>query len=762
MAFVAARCFAMLGDECRGALCGFVKGYIRAFERSFLPRFLSRKREESMKILMAAMSMGLGGAETHVLELSRALAERGHEVFVASSGGVYASELQKYGVHHAEIPLASKKTAAKAAFLLARLIEKERFDIVHAHARIPAFICGRLQKRYGFAFITTAHFDFYAPPILRKMTDWGERVLAVSADIAEGVAKKYGYPREKIAIVNNGIDTARFSPLQDAREIRARFDLDGKKVIMYLGRLDEDSFLPADALLDAAAEIYRERNDARVLIVGDGKMYGELCRKARLINEKCGAEIAFLPGGTAKPERYFAACDVFVGPSRSAMEAMASGKPTILAGNFGMLGIFSPDVEKEALRTNFCCRGSEPTTSERISACVRALFSLDCGERAKLGEYGRAFIERHYSTSAMADVCEREYDSLLSERGKKIVLCGYYGAENIGDEAMLSTLVDKLKKRKSVRKITVLSADAAKTAARFGVCSVPRYNIARISRAFAEADAVIFGGGNILQDKTSARSLFYYTAIARLAVKHACRLIFSANGIGPIFRGGSLALAKKALAFADYISMREERSRRIARALTGRKDIFASGDLAFASGESAFAEEKRGKYFAVFPKEVKNFRFAELARFCAVMRRRHGLFPVFVPMHKGEDARLCIELAGKIPGALYKCARCERDVRGVIRGAEFTVCMRLHAAVFSAMEGSPILAISDDGKMASFLAQARVEVFDARVRAKKLIAAAEDAIEKRMEKQELLGKFAEQQKALVREELLRICKLLGV
>jgi len=708
-----------------------------------------------MKILMAVMSMGLGGAETHVLELSRALAARGHEVFVASNGGVYADELKKYGVKHEKIPLHSKNPAcvAKALLMLSRLMEKERFDIVHAHARIPAFLCGRLKKKYGFGFITTVHFDFYVNKLLRKMSDWGDRALAVSADIAESTAKKYGYPREKIAIVNNGIDTERFSPCSSGESVRSRLGLKGKKIVMYLGRLDEDSFLPAKMLLDAAEEIYREHGNVRVVIVGNGKKYRELSEKAWLINEKLGFELALLPGGTAEPELYIAACDVFVGPSRSALEALSCGKPAVIAGNFGMLGIFSPESAGEALRTNFCCRGSSPATAERIAACVKRIFSLSEPELAEMAAYGREFIERHYSAAAMAELCEAEYAALLAERGKKAVICGYYGAGNVGDEAMLSSLIAFMRKSTNVKKITVISSSPGKTAAIYGVNAVFRGNFEGIERALSESDVLIFGGGNILQDKTSTRSLLYYTHIARLAKKRACRVAFCANGIGPIVHKNNLDALKKALLCADYISMRDKGSLSLARKLTGRADIFASGELAFFRSEKRVSA--RAKYFAVFPKYAESFDFEELVRFCKSISRKYGLLPLFVPMHASEDSLLCHTLGKAVGGSFCVSFR---NVRPLWGSCAFSVCMRLHAAVFSASARVPVIAVSDDIKMASFLSGSGAYVFGPGANAALLCRAAKEVIERSEEKEKLLGKFAEKQRKLINAELSRFCR----
>ena len=115
-----------------------------------------------MKILLVLMGLEIGGAETHIIELSKALARRGIEITVASNGGAYEKELQEAGIEHVKIPFHSKnpKCMFRAYKQLKALIFKKRFDVVHAHARIPAFLCSLLQSRYHFRFVTTAHWVF--------------------------------------------------------------------------------------------------------------------------------------------------------------------------------------------------------------------------------------------------------------------------------------------------------------------------------------------------------------------------------------------------------------------------------------------------------------------------------------------------------------------------------------------------------------------------------------------------------------------------
>jgi hypothetical protein len=178
---------------------------------------------------------------------------------------------------------------------------------------------------------------------------------------------------------------------------------------------------------------------------------------------------------------------------------------------------------------------------------------------------------------------------------------------------------------------------------------------------------------------------------------------------------------------------------------------------AFASGELAFLREAapvgKRRYFAVFPKSVEKFDFDELVKFCAYVRKKHGLLPVFAPMHAREDAPVCRYLAEKTGGAL---CRTLKNGERLASAAAFCVCMRLHAAVFSASVGTPLIAVSDDGKIASLMRGSGASVFGADASASVLCGAAEEIILKSEEKKKLLVSFAEEQRRLARGELSRL------
>ena len=145
------------------------------------------------KILMITMGLDIGGAETHIVELSKELKRRGYDILVASSGGIYVREIEDYGIRHEVVPMNTRNAGMmfRSFFLLRRLIKRENPDIVHAHARIPAFVAGMVRKTLKFNFVTSAHGVFETGGGLRYLTNWGDKTVAVSDDIRRYLRESY-------------------------------------------------------------------------------------------------------------------------------------------------------------------------------------------------------------------------------------------------------------------------------------------------------------------------------------------------------------------------------------------------------------------------------------------------------------------------------------------------------------------------------------------------------------------------------------------
>ena len=164
-------------------------------------------------ILITTMRLDIGGAETHIVELAKGLFREGFNVIAASAGGVY--ELTDSGIKVYHVPLDNKKphNVVKAYCQLKSIIKENKIDLVHAHARIPGFICGLLHRGMGFPFVTTAHGTWKTGYGLRYITNWGQKTLAVSEDIRKYLLENYKIRDKDIKVTINGIDTDKFPGL---------------------------------------------------------------------------------------------------------------------------------------------------------------------------------------------------------------------------------------------------------------------------------------------------------------------------------------------------------------------------------------------------------------------------------------------------------------------------------------------------------------------------------------------------------------------
>ena len=369
--------------------------------------------EKMAKILMATMKMDIGGAETHILEVSSELVHRGHEITVASNGGVFVPELEARGIKHIEIPFHSKSPSdvMKAYRLTKELLKKEKFDIVHAHARIPTVICGRLARKFGIPYVTTAHLTFSVNPLWKILTDWGEGTVAVSDDIKEYLTREYGVPSSQIIVTVNGISTDTYSEDTDFSGIKQEFSLsDTDKRIVHVSRIDTDRSLAALKLAEAAPKICEKLPDSEILIVGGGNDFAKLESIAKCSNDKIGKEYIKLIGARTDINKFIASGKIFIGVSRAALEAMAMARPTILAGNEGYLGIFTSDKFETAYESNFCCRGTAETDSDILSRDVCRLLSMSEEEICTIAKENKKIVEEHYSVKKMADDYLTVYD----------------------------------------------------------------------------------------------------------------------------------------------------------------------------------------------------------------------------------------------------------------------------------------------------------------------------------------------------------------
>lgn len=658
------------------------------------------------------MSLGIGGAETHITELALALLARGDNVFIASGGGVYEKRLTEAGAVCVKMPLYSKLPfdMVKSYRRLSALIKKEKFDIVHAHARIPAFICGLLQRKYGFRFVTTAHYDFRVTPLLRKITDWGEHCFAVSEDIALYVRRTYDYPQENITVVPNGIDTDYFTPRVKTGKIRRELEiLSDARVILHVSRLESYSSLCALELIRAMKTVGEKHPDTVLLIVGGGAEYENVRSAAAEVNSALGRAAVVAVGARDDVCDFICDSDFFAGPSRAAMEAMSCGLPTLISGSQGHIGIFSDAVRENAEKTNFCGRGLKLPDADILSAGLCELLEMPEEKLRLLGEHNRNYIIENYSARKMTDIYTsvyEKYTKIKTGKNHDYTICGYYGFGNTGDESLAGCIIGSLRQKSPSADICVMSHAPEKTSRRFAVSSVDRMNIVSVTETLRHTKTFIFGGGNLLQDKTSTASLVYYTKMIALAKKCGCEIEILANGLGPISKEKNRRRTAAALSLADRISMRENYSLVLCKELCPTSEPVLvpdpASEIKAAYGGLSRLGLKFENYFVVAPKTVEGKPAGELAEAIKTISEKTGLEPLYIAMHEKQDTPLCLRLCDEAGGRLISEKLEADEIAELLSGAEFSICSRLHTLIYSVTAGCLCAVYTDDVKLTSY------------------------------------------------------------
>ena len=154
---------------------------------------------------------------------------------------------------------------------------------------------------------------------------------------------------------------------------------------------------------------------------------------------------------------------------------------------------------------------------------------------------------------------------------KRIVISGYYGFGNFGDEAILKVLTMQLKKVGF--EVVVLSSNPRKTSIDCLVNSINSFDFYQVSGLIKQSDILISGGGSLLQDVTSLKSLIYYLWIIFTALKYKKKVIIFAQGIGPIKNRFFRFLTAKILKKCDYISVRDLKSQNMLKCYGINSDL---------------------------------------------------------------------------------------------------------------------------------------------------------------------------------------------
>lgn len=304
-----------------------------------------------------------------------------------------------------------------------------------------------------------------------------------------------------------------------------------------------------------------------------------------------------------------------------------------------------------------------------------------------------------------------------------IALSGYYGFYNTGDEAILEVIIEFLQRQLPGVEVVVFSADPGHTRRTYGVEAVSRTHLSSIVRTLRRADLLISGGGGLLQDITSFRSVAYYLGIIELAMMMGKKVAIFAQGMGPLHHHLAMKWVKRVVDRVDVVSVRDPFSARFLEELGVKREVRVTADPVFSLDPASQEEIEAFWRVQGIWKEQKQLQVGIALRpflhvttpgtdlletiieACIYLEKEYGARLIILPYHLQKDLPLARQVASRLSrqSLIIDRALSAREVMCLIGGLDLLVGMRLHALIFAAVSGIPFVALPYDPKINAFL-----------------------------------------------------------
>ncbi len=677
-----------------------------------------------MKVIHLISGGDTGGAKTHVHSLLQNLSRGMDITLVCFRDGPFAREAAELGI---------ETRVCSGGFFSAlrevrRMIAEEGFELVHTHGSRANLAGAILRSTCGRPVVSTIHSDYRLDYMGRPLAAATYGVLNVLAlrrikyhvgvsDAMRDLLISRRFPRETTFAIYNGLDFSREPKRHDRAAFCARVGANvapGDIVVGAAARLDPVKDLAT--LVRGFAAAREGHPELKLIIAGEGPERPAL----EALAEELGVRGAVtLAGWLDDMEEFYSALDINTLSSLSETfpyaltEGAAYRLPTVASAVGGI-----PRLIEDG-KTGFLFA---PGDWEKLGVRLAQLAS-DPGLRERLGAAVHERAAREFSVEATCREQRAVYEEILEReaRGRSgVVICGAYGMGNSGDEAILDAIVAEMRAIDPLMPLTVMTRDPAGASARLGLTAVHTFNFPRFLAVMRRRALYINGGGSLIQDVTSRRSLWYYLFTLRAAKRLGCKVMMYGCGIGPVKRPGGVERTRRVLnSCVDAITLREPDSiEELARFGVTKPEIILASDPALTL-PSAPAEEvdaaleaagaaPKGKYICFALRLWPGFG-EKAGVFAAAARHAHeayGLTPVFLPINHlddGQAAALVAEKLGDTPHVLLPGPMSSALVIGLMSRMQVVVSMRLHGLIFAAGQGVPLIGVSYDPKVTAFL-----------------------------------------------------------
>ena len=617
-----------------------------------------------------------GGARTHVLRLLGELNKTGQAQLLCLGGGVLADDARERG-----IPCETLTGGFFAQLRAAKqYIRSGGFDLVRCHGSRANLTAALLRPSLGVPVVSTIHSDhrldyLHRPAArlvygtlnalaLRKM----DALVCVSGAMREKYAAR-NLRRGRLFSVYNGADMDAPRSKMRREDFLAAHGIPAAPGDILAGTAARfDAVKDLSTMLRGFAAAAKEEPQLRLILAGAGAEE-EMLRA--LAKELGVSDRVHFTGWLDDTEALYASLDICLLTSLSetfpyALTDAAKYRVPVIATAVG--GV--PELVENGVHGLLIAPGDTAALASDILTLSR-----DPALREKLGTALRDRTAKEFSLSAMA-LREKEICRAVLSPRRELVIAGAYGCGNRGDELMLENLLRDGRAAAPECAVTVLSHRPKETARRFDVDSLYYLNVPAIRRRMKSARALVFGGGNLLQDATSRRSLVYYLALLRKGKQSGCRTLLHGAGLGPLSPRGWAKCTAALNECADTIVFRE-------------RDCSAA-----AREHGLLVSPRRGRGAPPFP--------AEYARAAAEIAAKRGWKLRYIAMNVRQDLPLCRALVSETGGEAAAAPEDTAALTRLFASARLTVSMRLHALTLSYLAGTPAFGIDGDGRIAAF------------------------------------------------------------
>lgn len=679
-----------------------------------------------MKILHMISGGDSGGAKTHVFALLDALKKYADVKIICLTPGVFYQEILKKEIdtvlieqkHRGDLSILSKIT---------EIIETEGFQVLHVHGARANFIAALLKRKLHIPVISTVHSDYlldFTEGFYKKYIFTGLNQLALrAADYHIGVSERFrdmlierGFKPNRVFTVYNGMDFGYEPKFSTKEEFFKKHKIEYNPKFTYIGIIGRFDYVKGHKVfIEGAHKALIKNRNLRFLLAGEGPLYDELKALARL---KGISDKIYFTGFVKNIYSFINAIDIntLTSLSESFPYVLLEGaklKKATISSDVGGIGDLIKNYE-----TGFLF---ESENSEEFAKRILEL-AEDEKLRERLGEnlYNKATTS--FSSDNLARAHLEIYKKIVKDyNGSKeydVVMSGYYGFNNSGDDALLSAIISNLREYKEDIRILTLSKNPKQTKVNFKVDSVNRFNIFSVIKALKKSRLFVNGGGTLIHDATSSHSLYYYLFLMKLAKKMGLKLVVYANGIGP-FKEKNEKIAAKITSMADLITLRDELSlHELRRIGVENERVFVTADPAITlpacPEEETIALMKeydlnpRDRYIAVSVRGwSKNDRLfeAKLAGICDYAYETYNIRTVFITMRPSEDLAITQSIIKRMtsPGVIIKNEQSAERLMGLISKCELVIGMRLHSLIYATTVCTPVIGLIYDPKIKGFL-----------------------------------------------------------